>query len=252
MALAVQYWHRVRLGLRISAPFVVAAVGSVCYGLITLDSIVLRALLVVLAVLLAVWIKYSIWGHAKLHATIEGLKYPCYELYQQDAVQGSVKPSQYPLRPPVRMLLQPEQLALAEEAATRSEADRSHTVLKVRYAERLGNNVLQYAYGLLRASMLDVAFEAPPLPAPYDRMPFAVGRWSVEEWQRNGSKLGDGLATSLTAGSATTVPQRRTRSGTESTGVVSGCGEGQRLGVVLRIWQCALQRQRAAVPVTEC
>jgi Glycosyl transferase family 11 len=47
-------------------------------------------------------------------------------------------------------------------------------VVKAIYSERLGNNVFQYSIAMLRSWYLKAGFEAPPLPKPFDSVPFQM------------------------------------------------------------------------------
>jgi hypothetical protein len=230
--------------LLIAAPILLVAVGSITYALVSWDSVFYRAALVLLAVPLAACVRFVVLAYAKVHATIEGMKYPCYELQRVEDTDAPGKVASFPrspLRPPVSMILQPELLAAAEEAATEKESDRECTVLVVRYAERLGNNLLQYAYGLLRAAMLDVAFEASPLPAPYDRLPFTVSRWSWLDWLViDKQEGGDALAIS----SPSVFSIGRSRRGRSKSGHV-GNGFGRPLVIILTesLTHCDIRRR---------
>jgi hypothetical protein len=90
---------------------------------------------------------------------------PCYELVRDGAA----------LAPPPRAA-SPRARAAWELAETQGEAARRATTLRATYSDRLGNHVFQYVYARLRASLLDVRFEAPPLGGPFCAAARAVER----------------------------------------------------------------------------
>ena len=65
-----------------------------------------------------------------------------------------------------------------EMSLTEDDAVRDTVRVRALYRDRLGNRLFQYCTARLRAAFLDVAFEAPPLIAPFGSLTRYVARWS--------------------------------------------------------------------------
>jgi hypothetical protein len=127
---------------------------------------------------------YWLYALYRILAWLTQIFKPCYKLFRVVAGPDGAETARVRLHIPFSVLRRPYEPSGAwamttwEEAVTASEADRAAVVLVALYTDRLGNHVFQYAYARLRAMYLDVAFEAPRLAAPFDRVATRVERWA--------------------------------------------------------------------------
>ena len=132
----------------------------------------LRQALLVGAGLGAAALALGLWALREIAAWLPSVPEPCYELVRRAGGGGG---QQQRLQPPRGLPLAAR--AAWEVAATADPAARAALVLRARYSDRLGNNLFQYVHARLRAAFLDVAFEAPPLGAPFSAAAVRVERW---------------------------------------------------------------------------
>ena len=153
--------------LLVLLPLCVFASVVAWWRLLAAPSGLLRALLRLCCALLMLLAGVAVYGLLRITWWLPTVARPCYALLRDGA----------PLAPP-RRAASPRSRAAWELAATEVEAARRATTLRASYSDRLGNHVFQYVYARLRASLLDVRFEAPRLGGLFAGAATAVERFA--------------------------------------------------------------------------